>query len=108
MMEPSLPPPRATELTIDIKVKRMFTYTTNRALSLLLLLLTSTSVWSVEFPVPDFFDLSIVSEDMSYSGVALSVAQFSSSKGVSDIERYYEAEWPDTRVSKLAVFKDQA
>ena len=53
---------------------------------------------AVDFPVPDFFKLSVVAEDMSYSGVALSVSQFNSSKSVADIRHFYESSWPQTRV----------
>ena len=53
---------------------------------------------AVDFPVPDFFKLSVVAEDMSYSGVALSVSQFNSSKSVADIRLFYESSWPQTRV----------
>lgn len=68
---------------------------------LLFILIISQKAFSEEFPVPDFFNLSVVAEDMSYSGVAMSVTRFSSARGVSDIEEFYISSWPETRVSKF-------
>lgn len=53
--------------------------------------------YALDFPVPDFFELSVVAEDMSYSGVALSVSRFNSSRNVTEIRRFYEHQWPETR-----------
>lgn len=58
----------------------------------------NSGVHGLDFPVPDFFKLSVVAEDMSYSGVALSVSQFNSSKSVADIRYFYELQWPETQV----------
>lgn len=66
--------------------------------SLTLALLLTPVAYGADFPVPEFFKLSIVAEDMSYSGVAMSVSQFSSNKGAADIRRFYEHQWPETRV----------
>lgn len=67
-------------------------------LSLALTLLLTPVAYGMDFPVPEFFKLSIVAEDMSYSGVAMSVSQFRSKKSVTDIRRFYERQWPKTRV----------
>lgn len=64
----------------------------------LLSLMLTPAAYAMNFPVPDFFKLSIVAEDMSYSGMAMSVSEFTSSKGVADIRRYYERQWPEIKV----------
>lgn len=56
------------------------------------------AAYGINFPVPEFFKLSIVAEDMSYSGLAMSVSQFSSQQGVAEIRRFYELKWPEIRV----------
>ena len=53
---------------------------------------------ALDFPVPEFFDLSIVAEDMSYSGVAMSVSRFTSRQPVAEIRKFYARKWPETRV----------
>lgn len=63
-----------------------------------LALLQTPAAYALDFPVPEFFKLSIVAEDMSYSGISMSVSQFNSKKGVADIRRFYERQWPQTRV----------
>lgn len=53
---------------------------------------------ALDFPVPEFFELSIVAEDMSYSGVAMSVSRFTSRQPVAEIRKFYARKWPETRV----------
>lgn len=48
-----------------------------------------------EFPVPEFFNLHIVADQMQFNGVAMSVSGFSTTKPRQAIEAYYRQQWQD-------------
>ncbi|SEH81045.1 hypothetical protein SAMN05660691_01606 [Rheinheimera pacifica] len=48
-----------------------------------------------EFPVPEFFNLHIVADQMQFNGVAMSVSGFTTAKSAKDIETFYRQQWQD-------------
>ncbi len=47
------------------------------------------------FPVPEFFNLHIVADQMQFNGVAMSVSGFTTTKSRTDIEAYYRQQWQE-------------
>lgn len=71
------------------------------ALALSLLIPTNGLARTLAFPVPSFFELSIVADDLSYSGIAMSVTRFHSRRGMNDIRTFYQTAWPEVREASL-------
>lgn len=47
------------------------------------------------FPVPDFFNLHIVADQMQFNGVAMSVSGFTTTKARAEIEKFYREHWQE-------------
>lgn len=47
------------------------------------------------FPVPEFFSLHIVADQMQFNGVAMSVSGFTTTRSAKDIEAFYRQQWQE-------------
>ncbi|WP_041523879.1 hypothetical protein [Gilvimarinus agarilyticus] len=61
----------------------------------------------ISFPVPDYFDLHVVADDMEFNGMNMAVSGFSTTKTAEEVELYYRKEWGEEfrkgRMDKLVV-----
>lgn len=62
-------------------------------LTIVYLFIAPVYAMNVHFPIPKFFKLHIVADEMNYNSVTMSISGFDTNKSATDILEFYTKEW---------------